>query len=87
MAVRAVTKYQSEDGKLHDTIGEARSHDSFQRSRDAIVAAIKKADPGHSIGLLHISLSNNPAALAELRDALNKSLDYHRNYGKLKKKD
>lgn len=80
MVVKAVTKYQSSDGQLHDDIATARKHDATKRNMDAIKAITQNMNPG----LLHIDLANKPHVAKQLRDALNKVLETHRNYGKLK---
>lgn len=85
MAIKAVTMYQSEDGKVHTDIVEARKYDSQQRVMSGIKLALATATPSQQWGLLHMDLCNNPSAAKLLRDQLNKVLDYHRNYGKLKK--
>jgi hypothetical protein len=85
MAIKAVTRYQSEDGKLHDDIVEARSYDSVQRALTGVKAAILTASPNHMLGNLPLDLVNNPKHAELLRDALNAVLNSHRHYGKLRK--
>jgi len=85
MAIKAVTRYESDDGKLHDDIGEARKHDSMQRSLQKIRQALGTSSPGGSFGTLAIDLLNSPKNAELLRDALNATLNSHRVYGKLKK--
>lgn len=82
MAVKAVTKYQSSDGQLHDDVQTARKHDATKRNMDTIKGITQNINPG----LLHIDLANKPHVAKQLRDALNKVLETHRHYGKLKAK-
>ena len=85
MVVKAVTRYESEDGKLFDDYNEAKSYNAQLKAMNGFKNAIMNADPSHSMGLLHINVVNSPAKVKSIRDACNKILDYHRNYGKLKK--
>lgn len=80
MTVRAVTKYQSSDGQLHDDVQTARKHDATKRNMDAIKSIVQAMNPG----LMHIDLANKPHLAKQMRDALNKVLETHRHYGKLK---
>lgn len=85
MAIKAVTKYQSDDGTIHDDIVDARKHDSMQRALAGIRKAIALASPQSTVGTLSIDLLNYPEKAKGLRDALNKVLESHRLYGKLRK--
>jgi hypothetical protein len=84
--VKAVTKYETSDGKTHDDINAARKHEAMFTAISKVKTALTKASQNCSLGTLHIDLVNNPTAAAELRDALNIVLDTHRRHGKLKKK-
>lgn len=86
MTIKAVTRYQSEDGKLFDNIKAAQAYNAQQKAMHVFMNAIHSAAPGHQLGLLHINIVNSPVHTKALRDACNKILDYHRNYGKLQKK-
>lgn len=86
MAVKAIRMYQSEDGKAHPTMEAALKHNAAQKAMSGVKAALAKATPSMQMSLLHMDLVNNVEACTGLRDALNKALEYHRNYGKLKKK-
>lgn len=83
MAVKAIRMYQSEDGKVHNTIDDALKHNACQKAMSSVKSALH--DVGITNGILHMDLVNNVKAAVKLRDALNKTLDYHRRYGKLKK--
>ncbi len=85
MGVKAVSKYQSSDGQLHDTIEEARKHDAMFTAFQGVKKALHGINP-LGFGNLHLDLVNKPQNAIELRDALNKALDVQRRYGKLKKK-
>lgn len=87
MTVRAIKVYESEDGKHHDNLADALAHDSQQRAMAAIATAMRTASPSSSLGTIHLDITNNPKHAEALRNACNKVLDYHRRYGKLKKKD
>lgn len=88
MSVKCVRMYQSEDGKLFETVTEANKYNAQYKLLTNIKAVLHQAgysttDPGG----VHISLLNKPELAAKLRDELNKVLEYHRNYtGKVKKK-
>lgn len=85
MPIKAIRMYQSEDGKVHSTMPEATKYNAQQKALSGVKAALAAATPSLRGDLLPIDLLNNPKAAAELRDQLNKVLEYHRNYGKLKK--
>lgn len=85
MSVKAIRMYQSEDGKVHPTLAAAHQYNAQQKVMAAVKTTLAETTPSMQMSLLHIDLVNNPNAAAKLRDQLNKVLDYHRNYGKLKK--
>jgi bifunctional pyridoxal-dependent enzyme with beta-cystathionase and maltose regulon repressor activities len=84
VTVNSVRMYQSEDGTLHEDITLARKHDAQYRVMSKVKDVLAKATPSRQFNLLALDLANNPKTATELRDALNKVLEYHRHYGKLK---
>lgn len=85
MGIKAIRMYQSEDGKVHTSPGEAIRHNAQQKAMSAVKNALAAATPSMQMHILHIDLVNNPEKCEALRDALNSALTYHRNHGKLKK--
>ena len=81
MGVKAVTKYESEDGKLHATVEVARAHNSLFKNMNSMRKFFSINNPT----TVHTDLVNDPVKATELRDNLNKVLAHHRLYGKLKK--
>ena len=86
MSIKSVRKYQSDDGKLHDSMQEAYKHNAQFKILDSMRNLL--ADSAATTQTLPITLLNNPKIAAEVRDQMNKILDYHRRYtGKVKKKE
>lgn len=85
MAVKAIRMYQSEDGKVHASQGEAIRHNAQQKAMSKVKMALANATPSMQMSLLHMDLTNSPEKCEALRNALNDVLTYHRNHGKLKK--
>lgn len=87
MTVKCVRRYQSSDGKLHESEKEARKHDAQFSLLTDIKMQLDAAGNNSSPSTTHISLLNKPELAVKMRDALNKVLDYHRNYtGKVARK-
>lgn len=85
MGIKAVTMFQASDSSQFATRSEALAHDAKHKVFTGLRASIAKASPSFSQGTLIPDLINNPVTLMAVRDALNKALEYHRNYGKLVK--
>ena len=83
--VKAVTKYESTDGSLHDSMQDARKHDMMYKQMSAIKKVFLNPRMGNSAGSMTIELMNNVNLVTEMRDACNGVLNYHRTYGKLRK--
>lgn len=86
MNVKAVTVFESEDGQRHESREAAMAHNAHAKVLDRVRKVL--ADPkfgGHTPAMIASSLVSDPALATGLRDALNKSLEFHRTYGKLKK--
>lgn len=83
--VKAVTMYQSTDGKMHSSMDEARSHDALYKCMSTVKAILQSPRMGDHANMMSLEIVNNPKAALDLREACNKVLDFHRKYGKLRK--
>lgn len=81
MAIKSVTKFQSTDGKLHDTIEIARKYDAQQQ----VISQLRTFFNNQNFGTIHIDIANNPEIASTLKILAEGALNYHRKYGKLKK--
>lgn len=82
--IKAVTRFEAEDGSIHHTREEAIRHNSTHKCMKNTKTIINQHCPAVNTPI-HIDLVNNLAFITALRDQLNKTLEHHRNYGKLKK--
>jgi hypothetical protein len=85
MSVKAQMMYKSEDGKLHESRGEAQQYDAMWNAMSGVKDMLQKLSPGQNFGTLHIDIVNKPNLAIQLRDKINKAIDAQRRYGKLKK--
>lgn len=86
MAVKSIQKWQAADGKEFEDRSEAIAHDSLHRALSKVKGIL--TSPNISQGNpcnLALDLVNKPEVAKALRDALNKTLEHHRLYGKLRK--
>lgn len=89
MAIRAITKFTTSDGIEHDTRLDAQKHEAMQKGKDRLATLIAQnahLSTDHRVdvkSLIH-AMAHKPEVAAAFRDAFNKVLDFHRNYGKLK---
>lgn len=81
MAIKSVTKFQSTDGKLHDTIEIARKYDAQQQ----VISQLRTFFNNQNFGTIHMDIANNPEIASTLKILSEGALNYHRKYGKLKK--
>lgn len=87
MGIKRVSVYEASDGKQFPTIAEAQAHDACAKVMAKIRIALQNPKiSGQVPSTLAIDLTNDPKIATDLRDALNKALEYHRNYGKLRGK-
>lgn len=87
MVVKCVRRYQSSDGKLHESEKDARKHDAQFSLLTDIKTQLDAAGNNTAPSTTHISLLNKPELAVKMRDTLNKVLEYHRVYtGKVAKK-
>lgn len=82
MAIKTIRKFVAEDGHEFLTVGEAQVHNmQFKR-----MTKLREALHGVNPGTMVLDLANDPARATIVRNALNGMLEFHRLYGKLKKK-
>ena len=86
MAVKAVTVWKAEDGSVHPDQKTAQKHNVQFKIRSGIAKIIAETTPSQQLRAFTIDMLNSPEALTKMRDICNKGLQYHRDYGKLKKK-
>lgn len=81
--IKVVHKYQADDGTIHDSMEAAYKYDALQK----VMARTKKIfqDVGLNTSTAYLDFVNNPQIASKMREAMNRVLDYHRRYGKLKK--
>lgn len=81
--VKVVHKYQADDGTVHDSMEDAYKHDALQK----VMSKTKKIfqDVGLNTSTVYLDFVNKPQVATQMRDAMNRVLDYHRRYGKLRK--
>jgi len=75
--IKAIRVYQTSDGKTHETMQQATKHEALQKLFTNVKGIIEKSSKG-GYGTTHIDLINNPSLAREMRDMMNKVLDYHR---------
>ena len=85
MTIKAKTVFTTSDGKEHATRAIALKHEAGFKVRKALEHSFTATAPGRAPTEFSLNLLNSVAELTALRDACNKGLEYHRNYGKLKK--
>jgi hypothetical protein len=85
MTIKAKMVFTTSDGKEHPTRVIAQKHEAGFKVRQSLELAFAKNAPGRAPTEFSMNLLNNVEELTALRNACNKGLEYHRNYGKLKK--
>lgn len=85
MSIKAKTVFTTSDGKEHQTRAIALKHEAGYKVRKSLEESFAKNAPGRAPTEFSLNLLTNVAELTAMRDACNKGLEYHRNYGKLKK--
>ena len=86
MGIKAVTRWETDDGQVHATQQAALKHDAQRKSMEEVRTALQTICSSSAPSMIAIEVVNNPKNAEMLRDACNRVLAYHRNYGKLKKK-
>lgn len=82
MAIKSVRKYESTDGKLHDSIHAAKKHDA----QSILLTQLRQFFQNQTTySNVHLDVANNPTIATALKILAEGALDWHRKYGKLKK--
>lgn len=84
MTIKSVSRFETQDGRLFEDRQDALRHDAQSKVLRQIKTILQENNVGSVAANLALDLLNKPAVATALRDALNKSLDYQRRYGKLK---
>lgn len=73
--IQVVRMYKAEDGSHHATIEQAHAHNAQYKCLTQMREIFRNLSVNPHIGLM-----NNPEYALQMRDAMNKVLDYHRRY-------
>lgn len=74
-SIQSVRMYKAEDGSLHSTMEAAYAHNAQYKCLSQMREIFRNLSVNPHIGLM-----NNPEIAIQMRDAMNKVLDYHRRY-------
>ncbi|WAX21921.1 hypothetical protein [Stenotrophomonas phage RAS14] len=85
MTIKAKTVYTTSDGKEHASRAIAQKHEAAYKVKSGLETAFVANAPSRIPSEFAINMLNSVENLTALRDLCNKGLEYHRNYGKLKK--
>jgi hypothetical protein len=74
-SIKAVTKFETSDGKLHDSQAEARTYEGTIQSRNEVAQILAEAGiNSYNQGTAPLSLVTNLKRATALRDALNRAI-------------
>lgn len=75
MAIKAVSKYETSDGKLFDSQVEARNYENTIQSRDEVARLLAEAGiNSYGQGNAPLNIVTNIKRATALRDALNRAI-------------